>query len=122
MDVAALIGSFSTGTYTVTRRARGSVVRGRVQDGTQSTVSITASVSPAMGDDLERLPEGRNSKAAYTLFTSTRLYTGGQGEDYEPDWVTIDGFYCEVQHVEKWTDSQTANVGYKAILRRSHET
>lgn len=116
MDVAALIASFSTGTYTVTRMARGTITRGRAEAGVETTVSIIASVSPATGDDIERLPEGRRAKEARTLFTTTLLYVGGQGADYEADTVTIDSTDWEVSHVEKWLDSLSGGIGYKCVV------
>lgn len=115
MDIASLMTSFATGTYTVTRRARGSVVRGRVQDGSSTTVSITASVSPSRGLDLMKVPEGRRTNGAMTIFTTTFLYVGGVGESYESDRISIGGATWEVAHVETWTDPLSRSVGYKCV-------
>lgn len=115
MNIAGLISSFATGTYTVTRKARGAVVRGRIGDGTTTTVTIRASVSPASGADIVRLMQGRQVNSAMTIFTTTELMVGGPGATYEADVITIDGATWELNHVEKWTDSMTGNVGYKCI-------
>lgn len=116
MNVAGLIASFSTGTYTVTRTARGSTVRGKTAAGTTSTLTITASVWPAGSNDLRRLPEGRRTVRAWSLMTTTELYTGDQGGAYEADTVSIGGENCEVSDADPWTDPLTGAVGYKCLL------
>jgi hypothetical protein len=116
VNVASLISSFSTGTYTVTRTATRNLSKGKATAGTTSTVSITASVWPARSNDLMRLPEMRRTGAAFTLMTTTELYTGGQGEDYEADTISIDGESWEVSAVDKWTDSDSGGVAYKCIV------
>lgn len=115
MDVSALISSFVTGTYAVTRTARGTVSRGKVQQGSQTTISISAAVSPASGADIKRLPEGRRTNAAKTIFTTTQLLLGGQGDENESDIVSIDGSTWEVSHVELWTDPATGATGYRCV-------
>lgn len=116
MNVAGLISSFATGTYTVTRTARGSTVRGKTAAGSTSSVSITAAVWPAGGSDLRRLPEGRRASQALALMTATQLYVGGQGDAYEADTVSIDGEAHEVSDVDAWTDPLTGAVGYKCLV------
>lgn len=121
MDLASLIESFATGTYTVTRRARAAqpFVRGIAQSTTNSTVTIRGSVQPASGKDLLRLPEGRRVVETRTLFTTTKLYTGGQGATHEADLVTIDGDSWEVQHVESWVQAAAGGTGtaYRCLLQ-----
>lgn len=116
MDIAALVAAFSTGTYTVTRRARGTTVRGIIGDGTSTTLTITASCSPSKGFDLLRVPEGRRDKnGAMTIFTTTELKLGGVNSAYEADRISIDGRTWEVDHVELWTDPRSGDVLYKCI-------
>lgn len=116
MNVAGLIASFSTGTYTVTRTARGSTVRGKTEAGTTSTFTVTASVSPAKPMDLMRLPEGRRTTDTLRVITATELYNGGQGSDYEADTVSIDGESWEVNLADRWKDPQSGAVGYSCLL------
>lgn len=116
MDIASLITSFATGTYTITRRARGSTVRGRVEAGTESTLTITGSASPASGADIEKAAQGRLVHQAYTVFTTTPLKIGGIGDAFEADIITINGSQYELRHLETWQHSTTGNVGYKAIF------
>ena len=116
MNVASLIASFSTGTYTVTRTARGSTVKGKTAAGTTSTVSVVAAAWPATGDDLKRLPEGRRTSEALNLMTATELYAGGQGDAYEADTVSIRGESWEVSDVDTWTDPVSGGLGYKCLV------
>lgn len=118
MDIAGLIASFATGTYTVTRRGPSEVVRGRVQEPSSSTFTIVAAISPASGRDLERLPEGRMDSETRTLFTATELRVGGQDQPYQADLVTVDGVQWEVQHAETWTHPGGATKGYKCLIQR----
>lgn len=119
MDVGGLISSFSTGSnglYTVTRRQSGNILRGVAQPTTDVTFTITASLQPASGQDLLRLPEGRRANETRVLFTATSLYTGDQGLSYEADWVQVDGEQWEVQHVESWLNWSGQLPFYRCII------
>jgi hypothetical protein len=106
VDLADLVQSFSTqpgdGTYIVQRRAAATFVAGRPVQAAPTNLSIVASIQPASGKDLLRLPEGRRSNETRVLYTTTRLLTGDQGGPNEADQVTIDGTQWEVQHCESW--------------------
>lgn len=116
MNLAALVASFATAaSYSVIRRARGATVRGRVQDPTEITVTITASVSPAKGADIEYLRQGRQVQAAVQIFTQTQLMIGGPGATYEADRITVNGDIWEVAHVEAWTDPRSRAVIYRCL-------
>lgn len=115
MDLAALINSFATGTYAVTRRAGGSYVRGIATDGSSTSLTIRASVQPATGRDLVRLPEGRRSTETRVIYTVTQLYA--DGPTYQADRVTIDGSVWEVQHVETWAQPGAQGTGYRCIAQ-----
>lgn len=119
MNIPGLIQSFSTASsYSVTRNARGPTDRGRIGDHVSSTFTIVASVSPASGRDIERLPEGRQDSESRTVITTTELYVGAAGSMFEADEITIDGAIWEVAHVEKWVDSKSGGVGWKAVAIR----
>lgn len=120
MDIADLIASFSTlaSTYSVTRRAAATYVAGRAVAGATSAVQITASVQPATGRDLLRLPEGRRALETRVLFTTTQLFAGEQGGVNEADQVTIEGIVWEVQHVEEWVDAMTLTDGFRCVAQR----
>lgn len=115
MDAADLIASFMTGTYTVTRRARGTFLAGRPVPGVATTFAIVASVQSAAGRDLMRLPELRRSVDTCVIYTVTELEVGAQDGTNESDVVSIDGISWEVQHVEAWP--QTQDLYWRAIAQ-----
>jgi hypothetical protein len=118
VDAADLIDSFLTGSYTVTRRATAIMVDGIGEQQPASTLSIDASVQPASGRDLQRLPEGRRTIETRIVFTITELFAGGQGVQYEADQVEIDGDQWEVQQVQPWRSSPSSDIGYyRAIVQ-----
>jgi hypothetical protein len=114
MDAADLIDSFATGyTYAVTRRAKAkSDGRGRMLPGASSSLTIEASVQPASGRDLMRLPEGRRSVETRVVFTATQLLVGAQNAAFESDLIAIEGRTWEVQQVASWNPSPTADPAY----------
>ena len=112
LDAGALIDSFKTGDYVVTQRAKGSHLKGRAVAGATSTLTISASVQPANGRDLQRLPEERRSVETRVIYTRTELRVGAQDAAFESDLVAIDGKNWEVQNVQDWP----AAVGYFRVL------
>lgn len=115
LDASDVIASLDTGSYVVTRRAAATYdTHGRAQPGGTSTITIDASVQPASGRDLLRLPEGRRSIETRVVFTPTALLVGAQGAANEADLIAIDGKTWEVQQVETWPGA----VGYyRAIVQ-----
>lgn len=120
MDIAALVLSFATADgYVVTRRARTGFSRGLALPTEDVTMTIVASVQPATGRDLLRLPELRRSNETRVLFTATQLRTGDAGEDHEADLVEVEGEQWEVQHVETWVQAPSIQgTGYRCIVQR----
>lgn len=115
MDLSGAVLSLSSGTYTVTRYAAASFSStGRVSAGTSSTFSITASVQPVSGREIDRLPEGLRAREVLALYTDTALQTRNSTAG-APDVVSIDGSAWEVQTVENWNSLGTF---YKALLTR----
>jgi hypothetical protein len=116
-DIVLSFATGATGLYTVTRRQSGAIVRGIAQATTDATFTITASVQPASGKDMLRLPEGRRANETRVLFTTTQLYTGDQGSNYEADLVTIDGDDWEVQTVSDWLNWGGGLPFYRCIVQ-----
>jgi hypothetical protein len=125
LDGADLIESFTTGTYSIIRRAaRVDDGHGRMQPGATSALSIRASVQPASGRDLLRLPEGRRSIETRVLYTTTPLLVGQQGGANEADLVQVPAadwhqdpnragtVLAEVQQIETWP----AAVGFHRVI------
>lgn len=108
MTVTGAIGSFSTGTYTRTRYAPGTVTNGVGARGAPALASIVASVQPITGKDLQSLPEGRRADEAKAVFTTSELRVA--------DRVAIGGDVLEVDKVEQW-DAFGATY-YRAVCSR----
>lgn len=79
---------FPTGTYTVTRTARGTATLGRYTPGMTGTFSIVADVQDVDGDELQDLPEGSRGAETRVVFTITNLIA--QGPDRDGDVISID--------------------------------
>jgi len=115
VDVAGLVASFRTGTYTVTRTARGTTSRGVVADGTQTTFTIDASVSPLGEHDQVNVPEGRRSSEMRLIFTTTLLRPSLQGGAYEADVVTIAGESWSIYDQDAWIDPVSGASFYRYL-------
>lgn len=100
-DMAGAIVEGVTGTYVVTRTARGRTVRGRYEGGTTSALSIDASVSPLSGEELLQNPELQSTSEVRQVITTSLLYV--QTSAYDPDVIAIDGEPWEVVKVQDWT-------------------
>jgi hypothetical protein len=102
MNLADVISSFDTGTYTVTRTAtRTYDANGRISSPSTTTFSAEGCMQPLVGRELQRLPEGLRGKELKVFYTATALRTVGTGE---PDSVTISGSTWEVQTCEPWDE------------------
>lgn len=110
MNLAGVITSFATGTYTGTRTTPRTYDSNGVI-GSASTASFTltnASVQPATGKDLQRLPEGKRGRDTKVVLTSTEVRVG-------TDRVSIGGSSWEVEHVEDF--SELAGF-YRAVVQK----
>jgi hypothetical protein len=123
LDLISLVNSFATGNgltngnYQVTRRTAGTFLKGIAQPTTDTLITIQASVQPATGEDLLRLPEGRRSNQTRVVFTTTQLYTGDQSDTFASDLISINGDPWEVQHVEEWLQANGAVAGYRCVAQ-----
>ncbi len=70
--------------YTVHRKAPGQFVKGRWQEGQESTFTIMASIQPLKPNEMEALPEGRRTGAAVKIYTDTLLLTAREAKDDDP--------------------------------------
>lgn len=99
-DMADVVDSFATDTYVVTRRSPSTYTNGRLDAPVNTLLSIDASVQPAMGRDLQRLPEGNRTMEVRAIYTTAELFT--QGPNQDPDIIAIEGYAYEVQTVEQF--------------------
>lgn len=116
MDLSGVIMALATGTYTVTRRAAGSVSGGIYAPGSSSTLSVKALVQPGEPEHLERLPEGTRLDDVKVVFSSSPLYTQNEATGAPADLLSIDGKSYEVEAVR---DFVATGAFVQAIARRA---
>ena len=114
-DMADVIALLASGTYTVTRPGPTGLASGRRVAGVTTSFSIVASVQPASGRQMDRLPEGLREREGMTLWTTTDLRTAQVASGIEADLVSIDGSTFEVVAIDRW-----ASLGnyYRATVTR----
>lgn len=100
MSLVDAISSFSTGTYTVTRRAAGTYVDGVLVLGSSSTFTIDACVQPATGRQIRVLPEGQRSDETIAIWTTTALRTRDAAG--AADEISYKGVTFVVANVKQW--------------------
>lgn len=67
--------------YTITRHDPGSYVNGYWVEGTESSITIKASVQPLRMDEVEVLPEGKRSSSAVKIYSDTKLFPAKQANE-----------------------------------------
>lgn len=112
-NLAPAVLAMSSGTYTVTRRSGPSYSAGRRVAPTGSSITIVASVQPASGLVVRRLPEGKRNREAMSVFAQTELKSAQAAQ--EPDLIAIDGGSFEVESVSRW--NKLGNY-YEAVVLR----
>lgn len=100
MSLRSVIMRHQTGTYTVTRTAEGTHVKGVAQAGAVSTLSVVAYVEPVSGMDLQTLPEAYHADDVRIVYTTTFLGTIRPG--FRPDQIVIDNEVYEVFRSQTW--------------------
>jgi hypothetical protein len=90
---------------TVIRQQPGQYVNGVWQPGSEETLTIRASVQPTSPDDIERLPEGRRERQAFTLYSSQALRIIDESEETNADIVEIDGQRYEATARQPWQNN-----------------
>lgn len=129
MNLAGVVESLATGTYTVTRTAPGTYGGGlpvglgggvgsddgRYRPGATSTFAIRASVQPLAGRDLLRLPEGLRTRQTIKVYTATALRTADAPDGAGADVIAYQGDSYQIETVEPWAE---AGGFYKAIAAK----
>lgn len=102
MDLSGAILMLSSGTYDAFRRVPEipEYVRGVRQPSVTTTFTITASVQPASGLVVSRLPEGKRNRETMVVYTTVELVTAQLSN--EPDLIHIDGGSFEVESCQRW--------------------
>lgn len=100
--ITSPIGTFKTGTYTVTRTVAGTYdANGRLVAGSSSTFPIDASITPVDGRTLQNLPEAQHGEEVQALLTTTALIARQPGN--AGDRVEISSESWEVIRSQSWS-------------------
>lgn len=97
--------------FVVTRFNPGSYVNGAWAEGTSSQITISASVQPVAGIDLELLPEGRRTSMSVKIYTDVALQTATSTTN--PDVLHAFGHEFEITSVMPWQSNVISH--YKCI-------
>lgn len=90
---------FDPGTYTSGRWSGGAIV----------DEEIRASVQPASGRDLLRLPEGLRTRDTVAILTDADLRTANETAGTKADRIVVSGEEYEVVAVDDWTMPQLSH-------------
>lgn len=104
MSLNGAIDDHATGTYTVTRTAKGPLVQGRPTDGAVTTYQLVASVQPFDGS-LKDLEEGQvveNAKSIFAYPVDPAIEPHSRAAGIEPDVIDIDGDDYRIEKCLKW--------------------
>jgi hypothetical protein len=117
MNLAGVISSLGSGTYSVTRAAPGNF--GTVEDGRYSaapttTLQVKASIQPVSEKDLQRLPEGERSINRIVVFTATALQTSQAPDGPPADIITWNGKQYQIEDSDTWAEM----AGYNRYVAR----
>ena len=119
---------FSSYTLTVKRPTKtetqgkyidGRWVEGEIDNVANPNFTITTSVQPAKGRELELLPEGLRTREVYKIYPATELKSVDQFSEQEADIVIFNNEDYKVQRLEKWQNNLINH--YKAFIVRIKE-
>lgn len=85
---------------------------------TPTTATIYGTIQPPDGDVMETIPDGDRSRARLVIYTASELRTPNQFTKVPADQVQIDGYWWEVESVERWRQVMPH---YKAVVARIQE-
>lgn len=99
--------------FTVTRYAAATIVDHRPTSAVASTFTISASVQPLMGDDMQLIPEGFRQRKTRKAYTTTKLNTVDQDTETPEDEISING---DTYHVHRVSRQRGIIPHYKVLL------
>lgn len=102
-DTIARLSTNPTGVYAVRRKQKGGYIDGVAIESLPTALAIVASIQPADGKALQRLPDGLRTREVVTVWTSTPLLT--ETDTYAPDQVEYKGAWYQIEHVRDFSDS-----------------
>lgn len=102
-DMSACIAKLSAGTVQRVRHEAGTYNKGRWSEGAETITTITASVQPVTGKELELLPETFRARGTVKIYSTTELFQGSRELGQSPDSIIWNGKRYEVDTVEDWS-------------------
>lgn len=113
-DTIERLGDFRE--YTVTRFDKAGVTGGKPNPKkVLSEFLIKASVQPASGRDLQRLPEGMRDSQTIAIWTKDELFVADEATQQYPDEVIYRGKRFQVEVCEPWEE---AGNFFEALARK----
>ena len=106
---------------TLRRPSAGSYVNGIWVEGSYTDSTITASIQPLTGEDMQELPEGRRLSEAFKMYTSTPVMTVQEaGSNQNADRVVFNSKEYEVHEVNPWQNNSNFTIvnHYKYLILR----
>lgn len=113
VEAAAAVGVIADTSITI-NRTTGSYVNGLWVSGTPTTTQITASVQPAVGNDLLRLPEGQRNRETLKVISLGEMRTADPTLDQQADTFDLYGRTYQVEQVLPW-----GGAFYEALAQRT---
>ena len=106
---------------TLKRPSTGNYVNGRWVEGSYTNSTITASIQPLNGKEMQSLPEARRLSESFKMYTETQIRTVEEaGSDQNADRVIFDGNEYEVHQVKPWQNNSNFFIvnHYKYLINR----
>jgi hypothetical protein len=116
-DFQDMISNFGS-TVTVKRRAAGTYTNGRWVEGTESELSVVASIQPARGSHLAFLPEAQRTGEELIGYFASEIFTSRAQPKKNSDVIIWQGKRYVVLSVRRWLPTQ---IYWEAILTREVE-
>jgi len=103
---------------TVVRKPSGTYVDGRYVEGTESEITMAASIQPARGSQVQFLPEAQRTGEELVGYFAGEVFTSRAQSGKNSDVVVWQGARYLVLSVRRWLPTQ---IYWEAILTREVE-
>jgi len=116
-DFQAMILNFGE-TVTIKRRAAGSYVDGRWVEGSETDISMAASIQPATGAQLRYLQEGQRTGEELVGYFAAEVFTSRAQAGKNSDILIWQGERYIILSVRRWLPTQ---IYWESIITREVE-
>jgi hypothetical protein len=104
--------------YTVKRMSGGTRVEGKWIPGTYSDITVTMSVQPVIGRELESINIGRQNLGKVKCYTDDELQISEPKKDYTGDIVIFQGDWYEIIARQPWQSGLINHFKYFGEFRK----